>query len=212
MLLERGIQVFIFIDSAVQSEYGTFSLNKDNAEMKFKHANDRRVYEFIEGLYGLPFNNAIKVFESSSDIVQYLREQWAGLFQRFLTQERRTEEINVLAEMKTISGTLSQMVDYLTAQAKGKDRIIESILLTSHPAFRLFAKLTKTPYRVFFENRKELEIWLGQRSFKPVAKEAFEKGSIAEWWNKETRDNIRMTHDIFDQDGRFAAIETRRME
>jgi hypothetical protein len=204
--LERGIQVFIFIESAVHSEYGTFSMNKDNADMKFKHANDRRVYEFIEALYGLPFNNAIKVFESSSDIIHYLREQWAGLFQRFLTEERRTEEIRVLAEMKSISGTLSQMVDYLTAQAKGKDRIIESILLTSHPAFRLFAKLTKTPYRVFFENRKELETWLSVRNFKPVGKDALDKDSIAEWWNKDSRDYIRMTHNIFDRDGRLKPV------
>ena len=174
--------------------------------MRFRHVSDRRVYDFIEMLHDLPCNNPIAPFGSSTEIVEYLRAQWAGLFQRFLTAERRMEEVRVVSEMKSISATLSQMVNYLTAQAKDKDQIIESILSTNHPAFAAFAKVTATPYRVFFQTRTELATWLTARGYGPVKKESWDKGSVAEWLNKGKREYIRMTKDIFDKDGHLVKI------
>lgn len=113
------------------------------------------------------------------------------------------EEIRVLAEMKNISSTLQQMVTYLTAEANGKDDIIKDILRTNHPAFRRFAKLTGTPYRVFFPSLKDLNSWLGARGFKPVSEEAMDTGSFYEWFHSDRKQYIKMTENIFAEDGRL---------
>jgi hypothetical protein len=70
--LEHGIQVFIFIERSVHAEFSTYQLNKDNHEVKYRFADDSRVYEFIESLYKLPHNNPIAAFETAQDITDYL--------------------------------------------------------------------------------------------------------------------------------------------
>ena len=48
--LDRGIQVFIFIEKSVHSEYNTYLINKDNKETKYNFVDNVKVYEFIENL------------------------------------------------------------------------------------------------------------------------------------------------------------------
>ncbi|NBZ96054.1 MAG: DUF4062 domain-containing protein [Proteobacteria bacterium] len=201
--LDKGIQVFIMIDYAVQTEYQTYLINKDNVSTKYRHADDRRVFEFIEHVYSLPNNNPIFTFSTSKDILSFLKEQWAGLFQRFLSDKRRTEEVRVLNEMKTIAATLQQLVTYLSSESKDKDEIIKNILLINHPAFRRFASLTGTNYRVFFQTRAELDTWLAAKGYRQVTSDSFDDGSLAEWYRSQKNEYVRMTHELFDEDGRL---------
>lgn len=138
LAIERGIQVFIFIDQSVLSEFSTCQLNKDNKEIKYGFVDDIRVYEFIERIHSLPKNNPIASFATATDITKYLRMQWAGLFQRFLQDQKRIEEIKILEEMKSVAGTLQQLVSFLTEERRSKDDAIRNILMSNHPAFRRF--------------------------------------------------------------------------
>lgn len=199
--LDKGIQVFIFIDQNVLTEFETFRINRENREVKWRFADDPRIFEFIEKLYQLPKNNPITPFGSSKDITEYLKLQWAGLFQRFLQEQQRAAELKVLDEIKTVAGTLQQLVTYLTEERRNNDNAIESILLASHPAFRRFAAVTNTPYRVFFTTLDELDAWLGARSWKRL--DSFEEDidSQAEW--ESTKHFLKIKEKIFDDTGRL---------
>ena len=197
--IERGIQVFIFVEKGVANEYQTYILNKENTDIKYRHVDDVRVYKFIEELYTLPSNNPITPFESSKDIIDFLRTQFAGLFQRFLAEQQRISEINVLGEMKSIASTLQQLVKFLTEERENKDEAIRQIILSNHPAFRRFAKITNTRYRIFFTNKQELDAWLKARRFTPVSYENLDPDSIYEWESEEGY--IKITEDIFDNNG-----------
>lgn len=202
--LELGIQVFIFIEKSVLAEYHTYLLNKDNEEIKYRFVDDVRIYKFIESLHSLPRNNPIAPFETSADIIDYLRRQWAGLFQRFLQEQRRAAEVRVIEEMKTAAETLKELIRYLTEERRNKDEAIKSILLASHPAFRRFAEVTGTSYRVFFTNKKELQAWLSARGWLPSDEANLDEDSVMEWSNRRMpRTYLKLTHDIFDSEGRL---------
>lgn len=160
--------------------------------------DDIRIFEFIEHLYKLPRNNPIAPFESSNDIVQYLKTQWSGLFQRFLQEQKRLSEIKTLDEMKSVSNTLQELVKFLTEERRNKDEAIKNILMSNHPAFRRFAELTNTTYRVFFTNKNELTTWLKARGWKEIPEEDFDKDSYREWLNKVNNKYIALKEDIFD--------------
>ncbi|KAJ3046878.1 hypothetical protein HK102_013071, partial [Quaeritorhiza haematococci] len=98
--LERGIQVFIFIEASVKAEFETYFMNKGNESVKYRFVDNVKVYDFIETLYQLPNNNPIATFEVSADITEYLKAQWAGLFQRYLQDKKREAELVVLDEMR----------------------------------------------------------------------------------------------------------------
>jgi len=202
--LERGIQVFIFIEKGVFAEFSTYLLNKDRPETRYKFVDNTKIFQFIEELQKLPRNNPISPFETSADIVTYLQVQWSGLFQRFLQDQKRLSEIQVLAEMKSVSSTLRQLVEFLTEERRNSDEAIRNILTANHPAFRRFAELTKTLYRVFFTNRVELDTWLKSRQWTPVSGEHQDKDSVAEWIKSGGgSEYIKLVENIFDDQGRL---------
>lgn len=201
--IRNQVQVFIFIEQAVYSEYNTYSINKETPGIKYRFVDDPRIYEFIESIYKLPKNNPIAPFQTASDIIEFLRTQWAGLFQRFLQEQKRFEEIKALEEMKSVAGTLEQLVRFLTEERRDKDDAIRQILLANHPVFHRFQELTTTGYRVFFTNEYELNQWLKARRWNPIDEEMYDPGSYGEWIKSGTSQYIRLTEEIFDESGRL---------
>ena len=201
--IENQVQVFIFIEQAVHSEYNTYLINKETPEINYRFVDDPRVYEFIESVYKLQSNNPVAPFQTASDIVEFLRSQWAGLFQRFLQDQKRFEEIRALGEMKSITGTLEQLVRFLTEERRGTDDAIQHILLANHPIFHQLREMTETPYRVFFTNEQELNHWIRARRWDPVPAEYWIDGSYREWRKRGTNEYIRLAEEIFDEEGRL---------
>lgn len=131
--LENQKQVYIFIDKSVSAEYQTYLLNKDNSNVNYKFVDDQRIYSFIEEIKNLGINNNIKDFETSEDITNYLREQFAGLFQRYIDDQRRIKEVNIIAELERTSKNLNQLVEFLSNQNKDQQEEINQILRINHP-------------------------------------------------------------------------------
>jgi hypothetical protein len=50
---ELGKQIHIFVHKNVHTEYETCKLNRMNADLVLRHADDRRVYEFLDELHHL---------------------------------------------------------------------------------------------------------------------------------------------------------------
>lgn len=90
--IKKGIQVFIFIESKVATEFETYKENQGNHSIRYRHADNPKVYSFIEKLHALPNNNPISTFDTSRDIIDYLKAQFAGLFQRYLTDRRQDRQ------------------------------------------------------------------------------------------------------------------------
>ena len=92
---------------------------------------------------------------------------------------------------------------FLTDERANKDEAIRNILLASHPAFRRFAEVTGTPYRVFFTNESELDAWLKARNWTSVTKENWDDGSMAEWANADATKYLKLIVKLFDKNGRL---------
>lgn len=163
--LKLGKQVYIFIDKFVMSEYRTYLLNKEQANMKFNFVDDKKIFNFIEEVEGLPNNNPISNFENSNEIIFFLREQWAGLFQRFLQQQSKQGETKAVENIHATAHTLNKLVNFLTEERKNSDSTIKEILLSNHPIFQKLREVTKTTYRIFFTTKEEMELWLIARRF-----------------------------------------------
>jgi hypothetical protein len=199
--LEKGIQVFIFIDSNVLTEYHTYKENKDKKDVKYHYIDDVKIYKFIEYIYGLPRNNPITKFDTSVEIITYLKLQWAGIFQRFLDDQKKAQEIKVIEEIKAVAGTLQQLVSFLTEEKRSSSDAIKSILTLNHPAFRRLSDIVKNKYRVCFLNRTELNNWLKAKNFSPVDKDRYDEDSKYEWTHSKDDMYIKITEEIFEENG-----------
>lgn len=200
--LEKSIQVYVFIEQNTLTEFHTWRINKENKEMKFRYADDVRIYEFIEKLYSLPQNNPITGFKTISDVTLYLQEQWAGLFQRYLNEQQRASEISLVEDMKGVASTLREMVAFLQRSNEDNNEALKHIVSVSHPIFAHLAKLTGTPYRIFFTNKKEMVEWLRARNWKSAEKELYAEDSVAEY-EHETLGWLEFKKNFFAPDGKL---------
>jgi hypothetical protein len=84
--VERGKQVYIFVEDSVHYEHRHFQANKSVNGVRYSAVDDVKIHEFLEEVYALPKGNPVFSFSVSADITRVLREQWAGMFQRLLSE------------------------------------------------------------------------------------------------------------------------------
>lgn len=205
-----GKQTYVFIDKDVRAEFGTYLLNKGTkADIKYRHVDDARIYRYIEELQQLPSNNTISTFEAANDIIQYLKEQWAGLFQRLLQEQIRNREIMVLEELKSAADSLSKIAQDLARERGGRsDEIMKWALFANHPAFSQLKRLIMNSYRIYFETRDELTQWLSVKGFELVSKDQWDSDNEFEWISNSKHGNklLKVNSCIFDNEGRLKLI------
>jgi hypothetical protein len=203
--IERGKAVFIFVDRSVLAEFGTYLKNKNLPNITYSFVDNPAVYKFLEEIEKLPKNNPISAFETTEDIIIFLREQWSGLFQRYLQAESRVKEVSLVESLGTTAQTLNQLVSYLTEERRNSDQAIRSILITNHPAFQLIRNLLRVSYRVFFTTREELSMWLKARSYNAVEEQHWDGPDFEEWINTPKDGNIqnllKISTQVFDARG-----------
>jgi hypothetical protein len=213
--IKPGKQVYVFVENSVLSEYQTYLKNKSVPGVQYTHVDNPKVYEFLEGVYALPFNNQISGFDNIAFITRYLREQWAGLFEQYLEQQGRAEIMDVLAKMESTTDTLRDLVDLLKTQASHsqgaqaiKEQALDSIIIQNHPLFSVLKRKLNIPYRVFFTNTQEMAQWLkGARQMNPVDEDNWDDKWVREYVHERDRRSgkeewlLKIPNNLFDDFG-----------
>lgn len=211
--IELNKQVYIFIDKNVYQEHQFYLDNKKTKDVKYKFADNVKIHEFIEFVESLPNNNTIHGFETSREITNFLKEQWAGLFQRFLQEQTRIKEVNLIQGLESTSNTLNQLVKFLTQERTEKDNAINEILMSNHPALEEIQQKLGITHRVYYTNYKELDTLLKSKGFKPdiVQIDIDEDGDPIvdeknHYWNLSRRNKyylLRVSNEIFNEEDKL---------
>ncbi|AXT63089.1 DUF4062 domain-containing protein [Aquimarina sp. AD10] len=201
---EESKQVYIFIEKNVLAEYETYLLNKDK-DISFRHVDDIRVYKFIEEIKSLPSNNNIKGFETSADILHYLQEQFAGLFQRFLQNQSRFKEVNLASKLENTSKTLNQLVNFLSEQNKENAEEVNRILMINHPLVGELREKLKIDYPIYIEEMMDVDQLVRAKNFAGI------DDTDKYWmWEREFRGEkltLGISRELFDQEDKLKFIK-----
>jgi Domain of unknown function (DUF4062) len=204
-------QVYIFIEKNVLSEYETYLINKENTTMKYRYVDDTRIYQFIEEVKNLNANNnIIKGFESASDISKYLKEQFAGLFQRFLEEQTRIKEISLIRNLEKTAQTLNKLVNFLSDDNKGKAGEINKILMINHPLTEILSIKLDIPYNFYIEGYYDMKSLLDARGFKELEAEFLKADDFISEWVKKANGKeyiLKISDKIFDEDKKLKFIK-----
>jgi hypothetical protein len=197
-------QIYVFVERTVHVEYRTFLKNEDNKSFLPQYVDNLEIYNFLKKIYGLPSNNVIADFDSVNEIIEYLREQWAGLFQRFLQETSRREDYKISSNLKSTAETLAKLIQYTTAE---RDQTIKSILVYNHPVFSQLAGATNIPIRIFFSNYDELAQLLDTFGF--IREIDFSTDDcIFERIKSGTKTTVYISLDIFDDSLSLKPVES----
>lgn len=152
-------QIHIFVDKNVFTELQTYLRNKDVTGFVPAYG-DPKVYVFLEEVERFSKNNGIASFETPIEIVDYLREQWAGLFHRFLAEKRVVQEMRTIEDLKGVTRSLEGILQALSEQVTSQAKPIQEILLSIHPAFEAVRSALGIKHRVYFTDKSELDALL----------------------------------------------------
>lgn len=199
--VKENKQVYIFIEKNVLSEYETYQLNKDNGGIKYRYVDNIQIYKFIEEIKELNVNNNIKGFETASDITRYLKEQFAGLFQRFLESQTRIREASLIETLEQTANTLTRLVNFLTEKHEGQTEDINRILMINHPLISELQKKLGISYNIYIEGEADLNKLLSSRRFEQVQS----AGDYFEWQRRRPlrfggKERLKISKSIFDDD------------
>jgi hypothetical protein len=131
---ERDIPTYIMVEKAVYAEYETFKTNRDNDSVRYAHVDSANVFHFLDHILARPRNNPVFQFERHTDIVAWLREQWAGLFRDFIARRSERKQLASLAdqvaELANVGTTLKRYLENVVSKVSAGDadgeRLIES--------------------------------------------------------------------------------------
>jgi hypothetical protein len=180
-------QCYIFVDASVYAEHRMYLRNKGVKGLQFAWVDDERIFRFVEEVEALPRNNQLIEFRNADEIANHLREQWAGLFQRFLQEQEQLPDRRAADDLHTALSTVNQLITFLTKEKSEQGSALSEILLSNHPVFEQIRKLTSTPYPIFFRTRKELEAWLAARGWKLVTGTGAPDPKVALQWRYEPK-------------------------
>lgn len=191
---ELNKQVYVFVERAVHVEYNTWLLNRNSGNFTPRYVDDIRIYAFIKEVYDLKLNNNIAEFNSMAELIAYLREQWAGLFHRYLQENSRREDYKISKNLKSTSETLAEIIKYTTRE---RDATIRSIMVHGHPVFAQLREAADIPIRVQFLNRTELTQLLAVFDYFPIDDAYTDFYTyVQRSLNGETK--LEIDHEIFD--------------
>lgn len=189
--------VYIFIDKAVDAEYSTYLKNK-GSKIVYAQVDDVRIYEFIEEIRNLKKNNTISTFTTSNDIISFLREQWAGLFQRYLSNLPKQVEIDTIDQLKESLNTVQQLTTYLKEANSKHDEAVKQILIQNHPVFSELKKAMGWKFPVIFHNLTELTELLSPWGYY-FTKETYKEGYYM-FQNQTRQFNLYVLRNLFNND------------
>ena len=118
--LEQDIPIYIMVESGVYGEYQTFKKNRENDTIKYAHVDSVNIFGLIDDIIAQKRNNPVKSFERYSEIEDWLKDQWAGLFGELLNRRGNQSQLTSLAaqvgEMSEVNQTLRRYIEMIVSQ------------------------------------------------------------------------------------------------
>lgn len=154
-------KIYVFIAKDVYTENRTYLQNRESGTFKPAYADDIKIHQFIADLCESVKNNLIEPFETTTEIIESLRNQFAGLFQNYLGREASLTESKTAYDLQE---TTEKFKDLLSHFQDGTERMfsaLEGTYLTTNNTLHRLRSLLDLKETVFIvHNQKGLEEFL----------------------------------------------------
>ena len=196
-------KIYIFIQKDVYIENRTY---KTNDKFKCVCAENLKIHEFIAEIQDSVRTHPIVEFENISDIIDNLRSQFAGLFQRLLRIESSLTEEKTYYDLKNTSDQIRDLVNEIKEENYAFFEKFDSTIYATNCALTLIRRKLGLHNSLFFaRNKSGLDEILEAFGFDvglPTAPYVYEKRT----YNKILK--IIIQEDLFDENENLKEIRS----
>lgn len=205
--LKRAIndnkKVYIFVEDKVYTEFFTWQKNRDNTEIKYSYVDNPKIYIFLEKVYELPANNQIVSFSKTSEIIEYLKEQWSGLFHEYLIEETKKEEISLALKLKEQIENFNNIIEYLKENNEKINSALNEFMIYNNNFLLKLREFLCLPQSFYVKNINDLDKMLNAMYYFQDYSYYYDRNYYS-WKKLESNNNpyyLRISKDLFDENG-----------
>lgn len=125
-------KVYIFIANDVYTENRTYLLNKDSGTFKSAYTDDIRIHEFIADLNNTVKNHVIVSFETTDQIIDTLKSQFAGLLQNLLQREASMTDAKTAYDLQQSADRMKEIINDFECQKEEFFRKFDSSVFSNN--------------------------------------------------------------------------------
>lgn len=197
--IKNNKQVFIFVEKSVLNEHQIYQLNKDSSDIKFAHVDNIKIHNFIEEINELKINNAMIAFDSATDITNFLKEQFAGLFQWLLQDKATLTEQTTLYDLNdTIKELKETALNIKEENKRFTNKFDGSMFATKLVPRLIFKKIGIKQASIFVPNRDALFEVLKAMNFFEIEQDNPEYYVFQRNFDNNMAQILRMNLELFD--------------
>lgn len=158
-------KIYIFIAKDVFVENRTYQQNKDN-NFKSAYVDNLKIHEFIADLQTSVKNHVITAFETTDDIIDTLKSQFAGLFQNLLARESTMTEAKTTYDLQEAADLIKAGIeDFSRCKDEFFSKFNSSIFMTNRVVYRIKQHLGLKKSAFFANNLDALDEIMGVFGF-----------------------------------------------
>ena len=94
----RDIPIYILVERPVFSDYETYKKNEDNESINYAHVDSVNIFHLLKEILGKSRNNPVFQFDKHTEIEEWLREQWSGLFRELINRRSEQKQLASLSD------------------------------------------------------------------------------------------------------------------
>ena len=192
-------KIYIYILKEVYIENRTYLLNKDN-DFKPASVDNIKIHEFVAEIKENIKNHPIETFDNISDIINKLRTQFAGLFQRLLVKEASATEAKTAYDLQATADNISENIDALTENISiFFSKFDATVLRLNSPIIYLMEVLGYKKHSIYITNKEGLIEYLNSIGFK-YDYDIYNDELIFEKEAKDKTITLKININLFDED------------
>lgn len=130
-------KIYIFISKDVFVENRTYQQNRDS-NFKSAYVDNLKIHEFIADLQATEKNYVINPFETTDEIIDTLKAQFAGLFQNLLARESTMTESKTTYDLQETADLIrAEIEDFTKCKDEFFSRFNSTLLTTNRIIYRI---------------------------------------------------------------------------
>ena len=203
-------KIFIFIMKDVYVENVTYLKNKDN-NFQPAFADNIKIHEFIAELKSTVKNNPITPFENTSEIIENLKLQFAGMFQRLLAQEATLSNSKIMHNLQETADNMRDILaNFVQEQEQFKDKFDCSVLVNKVPLQIIRSHLGLSKAYLYLNDMDTIDEFMKLLGFTidqelPDKVRVYTKNMIGK------RKTLKLSEELFDENGILLDIRNKEI-
>lgn len=201
-------KVYIFIANDVYTEHRTYLLNKDTGTFKSAYTDDIRIHEFIAELNKTVKNHVIMPFETTDQIINTLKSQFAGLLQNLLQREASMTEAKTAYDLQQSADRMKEIInDFEQQKEEFFTRFDSTILINNRVVFTIKKHIGMQKSAFFAKNLEALDEFMSMVGYCAVEVDDFiEDAKKYVKTTVDTKYTIVVKEDVIDEEGNIKDI------